>query len=52
MSTENRECADGKESDNENVSRDGDGASDDEDVALLQRCCLRLLSLAYHSIGW
>jgi hypothetical protein len=49
--TENRECADGKESDNENGSRDGDGASDDEEVALLQRCCLRLLSLAYHALS-
>lgn len=51
MSTENRECADVKESDNENGSRDGDGASDDKEVALLQRCCLRLLSLAYHALS-
>ena len=51
VSTENRECADGKESDNENGSRGGDGASDDEEVALLQRSCLRLLSLAYHALS-
>jgi hypothetical protein len=50
-STENWECADGKESDNEDGSRDGDGASDDEEVALLQRCWLRLLSLAYHALS-
>jgi hypothetical protein len=49
-SIENWECADGKESDNEYGSRDGDGASDDEDVALLQRCWLRLLSLVYHAL--